>query len=213
MASIQYPGADGIGIEKFSLNPWRPGEVIQENLVGAYRSIQRGRERFSGRLTWPRTDDPDAGRLMEAWINMMDDPINTSEVPLREPNYLTGEDYGRETFAYTDTITEARVYSGLGAGAVLNKELPGYQVGCLVKHVRFNQILKMATYHRSGDASEENNVNVRFVPFVPLQAGDILVPANTIRIRKRTGSTTDSTLGWPEYEGWTFEFVEVVGNV
>ena len=211
MASIQYP-LEAPGIVKFALNPWRPAEVPQENLVGAYRSIMRGRGRFSGRIQWARTDDQDAGRLLEAWMNEMDDANNSSEVPLREDNYITQSEYGRQTFSYTETTTTASVYSGLGAGAVLNKELPGYQIGCLVKHVRLNQVLKMSAYHRSGEASEENNVNVRFVPFVSLQAGDVLIPANTIRIRKRTGATTNSTLGWPEYDPWTFEYVEEIGD-
>ena len=209
MATIPY-ASNMPGIADFDLTVWRPGEAIQENIVGAYRAIARGRERLAGRISWRDTNDHDAGRALEAWTLSMDDPRNSSEIPLREPNYLLEEDYGRHSFSYTQSTTEATVYSGFGAGAVLNKELPGYRIGCVVKHVRLNQLLQMATYHRSGDATEENNVNVRFVPFVPLQAGDVLVPASSIRIRKRTDATTESPLNFPRYGPWTFEFVEEI---
>ena len=200
MPFIAYPNdvpGSVPGIETMTLEMWRPGEAAHETLTGGYKSVQRGRERFAGEIAWPVTSNDAEGQALEAWLEAMDDPANYSDVPL-----------GRPTFAYTaGTNSSTVVGAPAGSGAILDREHPGFRRGCYVRHTRLRQILTMSTYAvLPGNA---DNVSVRFSPFAELENGDLITPATTIRIRKRSDAgAVQSPRVLEEWGPWTLPFVE-----
>ena len=204
MATIAYPAA-APSLQEMDLSIWRPGEAPQENLVGTYRSVHRGRERWRGTARWPLTSRRAEGSALETFLADMDDPRNTAQIPFDRPTFAFG------------TRSTVSVTSAVGAGAILDHWQEGMGVGCFVYVPRLRQVLVMRTYNFVGDFADRNTgtgqVNVSFRPGsgVVLQAGDAIVPASTIWVRKRTGATLDLPhVAGPEWGPWAFEWVEDV---
>ena len=203
MATIAYPAAAG-ALERLDLEVWRPGEAPQDNLVGAYRSVLRGRERWQGTARWGRTHRPAVGGAIDTFLADMDDPRNTAQIPFQ-----------RQTFTYGARGTVS-VMSGVGAGAILDHWQPGMGYGCFVYIPRLRQVLRMRTYNFVGDFArremDTGQVNVSFRPGagVVLQAGDEIEPATTIHVRKRSGARLALPNAPDQFGPWSLEFVEDV---
>ena len=201
MATVAYPAAAG-ALSGLDLEVWRPGEAPQENLVGAYRSVQRGRERWRGTMHWGQTHRRETAIARRIFLAAMDDPRNTARVPIGEP-----------TFAY-GVRGSVSVLAAANNGATLDHWQEGYGIGCLVYVPRLLQVLGMQGYEFRGDFANRNTETgqpqVIFTPAVNLQAGDEIQPATHLHVRKRTGAAL-SLPGVPYLWGpWRLDFVEDV---
>ena len=206
MALIPFPAAAPLPSELVP-TPWRPGEATQENLVGQYRRVLRGRERWQGTVRWPITSRRAEAMALRAFLAAMDDPTNTARLPL-DPTHFP-------TFAFVGGTTASTVRSAIGNGAVLDRWQDGFAVGCAVYLARLRQVLVMHSYSFQGDFADRltlrDNISAIFTPNVPLVAGDTLLPATIMHIRKAAGKRVDLPhLAGPEWGPFALEFVEDV---